>query len=78
MQGIAKDVNRLSRDSQHCTRYCQELKLLRQNAKHEFHQLYASAQETAQAQEFTLEMPRLTARMTNRCNIAAATDGHYF
>ena len=55
-----------------------ELKLLRQNAKHEFHQLYTSTQETAQAQEFTLEMLRLTARMTSRCNIAAATDEDYF
>ena len=42
-----------------------ELKLLWQNAKHEFHQLYTSAQETAQAQQFRLEMPRLTARMTS-------------
>ena len=55
-----------------------ELKLLMQNAKHEFHHLCTSAQETAQTQEFTLEMHRLTARMTNRCNIAAATDEDYF
>ena len=40
--------------------------------------MYTSAQETAQAQKFTLEMPRLTARMTNRCNIAATTDEDYF
>ena len=31
-----------------------ELKLLRQNAKHEFHQLYTSAQETAQTQVYLL------------------------
>ena len=55
-----------------------ELKLLRQNAKHEFHQLYTLAQETAQTQEFTLKMPDLTERMTNRCNFAAATDKDYF
>ena len=52
--------------------------MLRQNAKHEFHQLYTLAQETAQVQEFTLEMPRLTARVTSRCNFAAATDEDYF
>ena len=40
--------------------------------------MYTSAQEIAQAQEFTLEMPRLTTRMTNTCNIAASTDEDSF
>ena len=43
----------------------QELKLLRQNAEQEFNLLYSLAQETAQLQKLTLEMPRITSRMTN-------------
>ena len=56
----------------------QELKLLRQNAEQEFHLLYSLAQETAQVQKFTLEIPRITSRMTNRCNIVSATVEDYF
>ena len=55
-----------------------ELKCLREKAEDEFHQLYISAQEMAKTQNFILKTPRLTPRQTNRCNIAAETDGEYF
>ena len=55
-----------------------ELKSVRENAEHEFHQLYSCAQETAETQNFTLEVLRRTSRMINRCNIAAETDEEYF
>ena len=48
-----------------------EMKSLRQNAECEFHELFVSAQETAQNQGFDLDMPRLTPRQINRCNVAA-------
>ena len=35
-------------------------------------------QETAETEDFILKTPRLTSRLTNRCNIAAATDEEYF
>ena len=55
-----------------------ELKCLREKVKDEFHQLYISAQETAQTQNFILKTPHLTLRQTNRSNIAAETDKEYF
>ena len=55
-----------------------EMKSLRQNAKCEFHELFVSAQETAQNQGFSLDMPRLMPRQINRCNVAAATNEEYF
>ena len=54
-----------------------EMKSLRQNAECEFHELFVSAQETAQNQGFSLDMPRLTPRQINRCNVAAATNEEY-
>ena len=61
-----------------------ELKSVRENAEHEFHQLYSCAQETAEAQNFTLEVPRRTLevselklwyRKLSRLNVAKkATD----
>ena len=62
---VAQDINK-------------ELKSVRENAKHEFHQLYECVQETARTQNFTMEAPRRTSRMTNRCNIASATTEEYF
>ena len=44
---IAQDINK-------------ELKPVRENAKHKFHQLYECAQETARTQNFTLEAPPRT------------------
>jgi len=55
-----------------------EMKSLRQNAECEFHEFLFSAQETAQNQGFCLDMPRLTPRQINRCNVAAATNEEYF
>ena len=37
-----------------------------------------NAQETAETKDFILKTPRLTSKLTNRCNIAAATDEEYF
>ena len=54
------------------------MKLMRQNANLEFHQLYVSVQQTAQAQNFNLEAPLLISRQANRCNITAATAEEYF
>ena len=55
-----------------------ELKLLRQNAKHEFHQLYSMLRQKKLLKPKSLLWKCLTSRMTNRCNIAAATDEDYF
>ena len=54
------------------------MKYLREKAEYEFHQLCVFAQETAKAEDFILKTPRLTSRLTNRCNIAAATDEEHF
>ena len=55
-----------------------EMKSLRQNAECEFHKLFVSAQEAAQNQGFSLDMPRLTPRQINRCNVAATTNEEDF
>ena len=55
-----------------------EMKSSRQNAECEFHELFVSAQETAQNQGFSLHMTRLTPRQINRCDVAAATNEEYF
>ena len=54
------------------------MKCLREKAEYEFDQLYIFGQETATAEDYILETPRLTSRQTNRCNIAAATDEEHF
>ena len=54
------------------------MKSLRQNSEYDFHELFVSAQETAPNQGFSLDMPRLTPRQINRCNVAAATNEEYF
>ena len=53
-----------------------ELKCLREKTEYEFHQLYIFAQKTAKAEDW--KIPRLISRLTNRCNIAAATDEKHF
>ena len=56
-----------------------EMKSLRQNAECEFHELFVSAQETAQNQGFSLDLPwRLTPKQINRCNVADARNEEYF
>ena len=55
-----------------------EMKSLRQNAECEFQELFVSAQETAQNEGFSLDIPRLTPKQINRCNVAAAANEEYF
>ena len=54
-----------------------EVKSLRQNAEHELHQVRISLQ-FAKTKNFALEAQRPTSRLTNRCDIAGATNEEYF